>query len=129
MNLGTKIFEHIMRIPYPRSSDGEVCKSWRELKAVCRSTFNEDWRLLQGVCSTWHLHWLRLLGSCCHRHIHVRQIILALTHVLEGSKRELGSHPQPPGWSDMSHNLNLAQPTVFRVVLRPGLLLGSEQVL
>ena len=29
-------------------------------------------------CPTWHLHRFRLLGSSCHRHVHVRQVVLAV---------------------------------------------------
>ena len=27
--------------------------------------------------------------------------------MLEGSEGELGSHPQPPGWTNVRHNLDL----------------------
>ena len=101
-------------------------------------SFDKSISLSKG--ETWHLHWLRLLGTRCHRHIHVGQIVLTvnkkvvnlqvvlggertfkynlllqipLTHVLEGSERELGAHPQPPSWPDVGHNLNLGERCVL----------------
>ena len=84
-------------------------------------------------CLTWHLHWFRLLGPSCHRHVHVRQVVLAvlksfqivfnetfnlssrkivffsepLPHVLKCSEGELGTHPQSSCRPDVGHNFNL----------------------
>ena len=38
---------------HPWSSDGEICKSWGELEAVCGTALDEDWGLLERVWSTW----------------------------------------------------------------------------